>query len=418
MRQIVVLGCGFAGYHAAHQLEEGLAGRRRVKLTVVSRRAHFVFSPLLTSLASGELDPDQIITPIDDAFGLHTDVVVDHVEEVDLENRCLICEHRSIPFDYLLIASGGISDPRCFEGADSLLGPDTLTEAIAIGTKIKEALSSGEGPYRFTIIGGSTTGVEWAAELATSLAMDHGLSSHDEGLTIELIEAGPRLLPDHSLPISELVTSYLDELGVKVRTDLRVASATPTSYILDEGSTQEATLVFHCAGRVGVPLWKREALSLDERGRIVTERDLQARDMPGIYVAGDAASPLEDVPKTSNPQIARQQGQWAARNLLADMTGRSKKPFSYEDRGDFVTLGRTNAALELRGLLLEGKAAWLANRLYYTALIPRAFQKARLLMDLVARRAGTENIVLSSQKGLSRDIAPNENDDEDDSSSS
>ncbi len=405
MRHIVVIGCGFAGYHAARRLEEGLAGRRRVQLTVVTRRAHFVFSPLLSSVASAELEPEDVTISVDNAFRPRTRVVIDHVDRIDFEDRKLYCEHQTIAFDYLLIATGGVRDNTTMEGAGGLLGPDTLTDAVTIRDRIEKIVAAEEYPIRFAIIGASTTGVEWAAELATSLALDKGLSCHQEKLEIDLYEAGPRLLPDHSAALSDLATRALDEQGIGLHTGHKVLSAEPTGLILEDTSRVDASLVFHCGGRVGIPLWEGEQLTLDDRNRIVVDQKLRAQGVTGVFVAGDAASRRDDLPKSSNPQIARQQGEQAARNLLADMTGRSKRNFQFEDRGDFVTLGRNNAILEVRGLILEGKAAWLAYRLFYTALMPRPFQKTRMLMDWVGQRMGlpTDEI--------------NENGDEEDSSS-
>lgn len=390
MRNIVVLGCGFAGYHAARRLEMEFTGRRRVQLTVVTRRAHFVFTPLLSHVASGELDPEHVITPVDEAFDARTRVVIDHIESVDLANRQLIGTHQPIPFDYLLVATGAVRDPTPFDGADNLVGPDTLNDAVAIHQQLRRHCAPDGESLRYAIIGGSSTGVAWAAELATALRLDPDLSGHGDDVDIDLYEARPRLLPDHSHQMSHLVTDYLKRLGVSCQPGQNIQSAAPAEVCLDDDQ-HTVTLAFHCAGRVGASLWSKTDISLDAKQRIEVDDDLSVPDLAGVYVAGDAAAPLAELPDRSNPQIALQQGRWAARNLLADMSGRAKKRFVYEDRGDFVTLGRNHAALELRGLVLEGQAAWLAYRLYYTALMPRPIQKARLLMDWIAGRIGADD---------------------------
>lgn len=386
MRNVVVLGCGFAGYHAARRLEKELTGRRRVQLTVVTRRDKFVFTPLLAGVASGELAPDHVTTPVAEAFDARTEVIVDEINDVDFERRCLISAEREIPFDYLLIASGAARNNEAFGGAQKVLGPDTLDDAVALREQIDDLHATGDFPLRFAIIGGSTTGVEWAAELATGLQLDRGLSHGEGNLLIDLYEAGPRLLPDHSEPLSELAMEIFEELKIDVHLEQSIRSASPTTLVIDEGEELEQSLVFHCAGRTGIELWRDTPLTLDKMGRIAVDDTLAIDGLPGVYAAGDASTPTTDVPPSSNPQIALQQGQWAARNLLANMSGRTQKPFKFEDRGDFIALGRNHAALKLGGILLEGKAAWLAYRLYYTALMPRPIQKGRLLMDWIASR--------------------------------
>lgn len=391
MRNIVVLGCGFAGYHGARRIEKGLAGRRRVQLTVVSDRAEFVFTPLLSGVASGEMAPDDVTTSIDSAFGSRTRVIVDQIEGVDLDRRQLHGAGGTIDFDYLLIATGGSRDRGAFSGADAVLGPHSLDDAVAIDDRIEALVASEQRPLRFSIIGGSTTGVEWAAELATGLAADRGLAIRNRQVEIDLFEAGSRLLPDHSERLADHAATYLERLGVHLHFDHRVVEASATQLELADGTRRATDQNFHCAGRVGASLWRDTALEIDERGRIYVNKRLQVDDMTGVYVAGDAAAPFDELPASSNPQLALQQGQWAARNLLAAMSGRTQKPLEFEDRGNFVTLGRNEAALELGGILLEGRAAWLAYRLYYTALMPRPIQKARLLIDWIARRIASDD---------------------------
>jgi NADH:ubiquinone reductase (H+-translocating) len=390
MREIVVLGCGFAGYHAAQKLEKSLAGRRRVRLTVVSRRAHFTSSPLLPAVATGQLEPDQVITPISDAFGARTRVIIDEIHSIDLETRHLVGSGEPIPFDYLLIATGGVRRSDAFEGADALRGPDDLGDAVTIGDDLRQAFSSASPPRRFAVIGASSTGVEWAAELAAALSDDVTRQGGQEP-TVDLFEAGDRILPDHSHRISLRAAQHLEQLGIVTHLNSPVESATTSSLTPVGGSTLEFDMVYHCAGRRGLSIWDDSSLPTDDLHRICITDRLEVEGTTGIFAAGDAATGLPDSPATSNPQVAVQQGRWACRNLLAHMTGRTKKPFQFDDRGDFVTLGRGQALLDLRGIVLEGKAAWLAYRLYYTSLMPRPIQKARLLVDSIARRLGSDS---------------------------
>ena len=390
MRRIVIAGCGFAGYHAARRLEKSLAGRRRVELTVVTRRAHFIFSRLLPKVATGELSPDHLSTPVDEALAPRTRVIVGAIEGIDLEKRQLLMARQPIPFDYLLIATGSRRSPQVFEGAEHLVGPDSLSDAVSIREDLQRVVSTDDRPLRFAIVGGSSSGVEWASELASALSEDHRLSARSDDICIDLFEAGPRLLPDHSTQLSDRAREVLEYLGVQIHTDTTVRAATNDELMIDGDAPRKYTRIFHCAGRSGLPLWSEGGLDTDDQDRLIVDPTLVTPSSPGIFVAGDTTAALPAVPHRSDPQLALQQGQRAARNLLAAMSGRTQKPFEFEARGDFLIFGRHHAALELRGILLEGRAAWLANRLYYTALMPRTLKKARLLVDWIARRIGSE----------------------------
>lgn len=387
MRNIVVLGSGFAGYHAARTLEDALLSRSRVKLTLISDQSAFVFSPLLYNVASDELDPGHITTPLDEAFDVSTEVLIARVHRIDLKRRLLETDRGEVPFDYLIVAAGSGRDVESFEGAEDALTPDSVRRAVEIRDRLAGLFEFGDQtPWTFAVVGASTDGVEWCAELAS--AIEDARARNPElqpQVEITLIEARDRVLADHSEEMSQIAARYLSHLGVKILTGRRVAARTDEGLRLDNGEHIVASHIFHLAGRRGHPWVAESGLPVDELGRIRVEPTLRVRGMLGIYAVGDAAHIQGSSPR--NAQVAMQAGKAAAQNLLADLVGRAKRPFVYEDRGDFVTLGRANAALDLLGRAFEGRAAWLAYRLYFTALMPQAFQKALLLMDWIALRA-------------------------------
>ena len=382
MRNIVIVGCGFAGYHATRRLEQKLGSRRRVNLTVVTRRPTFVFTPLLSAVAGGQIDAGRITLDADQAFSSRVDVITDDIETIDFDAGQLISSHDTIPFDYLLLATGSHRNPSAFDGAQALRGPDNLDDAVDIRRQF-QGLSTDQGPLRLTVIGGSTTGVEWAGRLATGVAEAKHLRS--DGVQIEVLEQSDRLLPDHSPRISDKVTEYLESLNIDIHLDTAVQSADADRVVLDGGQTRPTDWAFHCAGRIGASVAPNSSLPTDDARRVIVDDDLSIGDRNGVFAAGDAAL-HRTTPNHSNPQIAMQQGLWAARNLLADMSGRATRPFEFDDRGDFITVGPDKTALELGGLLLEGRAAWLAYRLYYTALMPRPIQNTNVLGDWIRRR--------------------------------
>lgn len=388
MRDIVVVGCGLAGYHAALHLENKIAGRRRVRLTVVNRRAHFVFTPLLCAVATGELEPGHVTAGLDRLFDASTRVVIDDVDTIDVDDKTLwLGDGDSMSFDYLVVATGSSPADDVFDGADSLTGPDSLESAVEIRERLDANANCGESSNRYIVVGGSTTGVEWAGQLASRLQRREKPTGDTP--VVELYETQHRLLPDHSAHLADHVTADLEQLGVRVKTDTRIERADATSVTLEDGTARSAAMVFHCAGQHGC-FPDTPGVCVDETGRIVVDSDLGISAYTGIFAAGDVIRGPKTEVSNTNPQIAKQQGRWAARNLVATMSGRSLKPFEYDDRGDFIAMGPDNTVLQMGAMQLEGKAAWLAHRLYYTALMPRTIQKLRLLRDWVGQPLADE----------------------------
>ncbi len=394
MREIVVIGCGLAGYHAARRIEQRIAGRRRVRLTVINERADFVFSPLLTAVASGELLPGHITVGLSDVFESYTRVIVDRVERIDVDAGEVVTTQESLGFDYLVIATGTAPSATTFTGAGELIGPHSLKDAVEIRDRLDALEADGSGDARFAVVGASTTGVEWAARLASRAADGSGLNRTE----VELYEVESRVLPDHSAQLADKVETLLEQLGVRVYTDCRIDSATVSQVVPEGEAGRDATMVFHCAGRVGTSPITTSGLPVDSTGRVEVNDQLGVVGNIGVYAAGDAIRGPSTAPSNTNPQIARQQGIRAARNLIAAMSGRTQEPFEYDDRGDFVMLGPGDTILQLGGMQLEGKAAWLAHRLFYTALMPQSLSKLRLLVDWVGRSAGSATSVGANRR--------------------
>lgn len=386
MRDIAIIGSGLAGFHATRRLEEKLAGRRRVRLTVVTRRPRFVFTPLLTAVATGELEADHLIAPLQEALDERTRVVVGDVEFIDADAGRLQTDAEAISYDYLLVATGSTRSSTAFEGADSLLGPDNLDDATAIRDHVARICEGAESPPTFAVVGATITGVQWAGQLATHLAVEYDRQCRDGDVQIILYEARDRVLPDHSRQLSAEVRHDLHQLGVDIRTGQPVASAAPDSVTLADGTTTSTSLTIHCASRQGTGLAADSGLPTDRAGYISVESDLGVAAHPAIFAAGDAAAAVGEPAPPSDPHLARQQGECAARNLVATMSGRARHDFEFDDRGHFITLGPDHTVLELAGVQLRGRPAWLAYRLYYMALMPRPIRKIRLLRDWIAGR--------------------------------
>lgn len=398
MRKIVVLGSGLGGYHAARLLESNLSSRRRVQLTVVSDRAHMLFSPLLYSVATGELDVPHIAVDLVNEYAPATDLLITQVSSIDTKRRVLICEDSAeVSFDYLLLATGSVVD---LEGhphwLDHLFTFKDAGDAMAIREHLDKRLEAGaefvDDPLalarclKIVIIGAGAAGVELAAELSS--AIHERLNSADERIreafSVVLIEAQGEVLPRHGAEVQSVARTQLASLGVEVRVNTRVREVYEGRVELLDGEHLEANTIIYCGGVRANALFAETGFETDALGRVRVDQTLQVKGHRGIYAIG-AGSVLDD-PLPMEADVARQQAELAAQNLLAELSGRMRREFKFESTGELITLGRDNAALSIRGLAVEGKAAWLMYRLFYTATMPRTLKKARLFKDWIANR--------------------------------
>lgn len=392
MRRIVVLGCGFGGFQAARDLQDALSSRRRVQLTVVSDHSHFLYTPLLPNVATGELDIEHITFPIRDEFDESTELVIDRVEEIDVDRRALRGQKRDVGFDYLLVACGATTDWQEHpEWADHALSLHSARDAVrlreAIATALREAAQFSDPDaiaqrLTFVFAGGGPTGVELAAELIAALDEQQmpGVSEHlRDALRFVIVEQRGSLLPDMPTELGEHARDVLRQMGLELRLGTAVVGRDASEVALSTGEIIRADN-FIWAGGVRAPsLLSDTVFELDERGRIRIEPTLQARGLPGVYAIGDAARTDAELPMYS--QVASQQGPAAAKNIVAELSGRGRRAWHYQHRGDLVTLGRQHALAYTGGTLIEGRAARALYRLVHTATIPTGIRKARLFKD-------------------------------------
>lgn len=402
-RRVIIVGGGFGGLHAAQAIERALMGRRRVHVTVVTDQAHFLFTPLLPNVANGELTLRSITLPLRDHLDGSTELIIDRVGSIDLAQRRLHTEGgATLPFDYLLLAPGasiGWSEQQqpwrphtltCKDAADAV----QIREAVE-GALTRAQTLSGEARQRaltFVFGGGGPTGVELLAELRAG--MEHtfaGLMTPElrRELRMILIEPRDTLLGELPPKLRHIAQRHLEDLGVEVRLGARVADRDAAAITLDDGDEILTDQFFWCAGVRPSALCQTSGFLRDERGRVMVDDSLQAIGHEGIFVIGDAAS--TPTPMAQTAQVATQQAPVAAANIVAAMSGRTPLRWTYEHKGDLITLGRPSAAVHINGVTVEGALAYGIYRLAYASLIPTALKKARVLgewleHDLQTRR--------------------------------
>jgi NADH:quinone reductase (non-electrogenic) len=368
--RIVVVGAGFGGLSAAMRL-----GRIAADVTVIDRRNHHLFQPLLYQVATAALSPADIAAPIRSILSRHanTDVILGTVTGIDIAGRAVLIGQRRIPYDQLVIATGA---KEAYFGHDEWAtltsGLKSIEDATTMRRRILVAFERAEDCdgaierrrlLTFLIIGGGPTGVELAGALAelakAALARDF---RHIDPATarIVLIEAGPRLLPGFPPSLSEAAATALARLGVEIRLGVKVTNCDSCGALLGDERIESRTLIW-AAGVAASPAGEWLGITSGRGGRVRVEPDLTLPGHLEIFVIGDTAEvrgPDGLLPGVA--PVAKQQGAYVARVIAARLAGKpAPPPFRYRDLGNLATIGRREAVVDFGWLRLSGRLAWL-----------------------------------------------------------
>ena len=347
-----------------------------MEVTLLDRRNHHVFQPLLYQVASAALSPGDIASPIRWILRhqRNVEVLLADVRRVEPERRTLVLADGEISYDYLILAAGAT---HAYFGHDEWRrvapGLKTLEDALDIRRRVLLAYERAEREQdaakrqallTFVVIGAGPTGVELAGALAEisrqSLARD--FRHFDPGSArIILVEAGPVVLTSFPETLRDAARKDLERLGVEIRTGTMVTGVAP-GRVETSGAAIEAATVLWAAGVAASPIGATLGVATDRVGRVMVQPDLTIPGHPEIFVIGDLAvfpgpngKPLPGV-----AQVAIQMGRHAARNITRAIDRRPYTAFVYRDLGNMATIGRASAIADLGWLRLKGWIAWLA----------------------------------------------------------
>ncbi len=372
--RVVIIGAGFAGVWAARRLSG-----KPVEVTLIDRRNHHTFQPLLYQVALAALSPGDIAQPIRTMFRNqpNIDVLMDEVESIDAEShRLQMRSGATLEFDYLILATGAT---HSYFGHDEWAavapGLKTVEDALEIRRRVLLAFELAERqklehgshpPLNFVIVGGGATGVELAGAIAdiSRVYMREEFRHIDPANAhVLVIEGSPRLLNSYPEGLSRDAERQLQERGVEVHCNSRVTDIQP-GYVVVDGKRVESVVTLWAAGVQASPLGAMLGAKTDKRGAIVVDLHLNPPGMPNIFVCGDLAHVEENgrlIPGVAQP--AMQMGRHAAEEILADLAGKPRTLFHYFDKGDMSTIGRHSAVANVVWPFkehLQGFAAWLA----------------------------------------------------------
>ena len=371
-KNIVLVGAGFVGMNAA----KDLAKSSKLRLTVIDRSNHHLFQPLLYQVAAAGLSPAEIAVPIRSLFSNkdNVKVVQDKVISVDPKTKKVTGGNGEYPYDYLILAAGATHNYFGNEHWEKRApGLKTLFQATEIRRRIMTAFEKAEVKLdpeerkkllTFVVVGGGPTGVELAGAIGemTRFTLARDFRSIDPKLTrIILVEAGPRILSSFDSSLSSLATRDLESLGVQVWTGSIVSDMNEENILVGKERISAATVLW-AAGTRASKIGEQMKVDLDSQGRIKVKSDLSLKGHPEVFVAGDQACTIgkNGQPLPSTAPVAMQQGRFIAKSILADLSSKPRKAFSYLDKGQMATIGRKKAIVEIGSLRFGGFVAWIA----------------------------------------------------------
>jgi NADH dehydrogenase len=374
--RVVVVGGGFGGLHAARSLKD-----LPVEVTLIDRRNHHTFQPLLYQVALAVLSPADIAQPIRQILRgqENAEVLMDEVVGIDsLKRQVALASGATLSYDYLVLATGAT---HSYFGKDEWAkfapGLKTIEDATEIRRRVLLAFELAERqkvehgwhpPLNFVIIGGGPTGVELAGAISdiAQRYMKHDFRHIQPAKSrILLLDGGPRVLAAYPEDLSEKAEESLAQLGVEVHTNAKVTGVGAGWVQVDDGHETfriESAVTLWAAGVQASPLGKMLGAPTDHRGCVLIDDKLNPPGMKEVFVIGDLAHLEQDgkqIPGVAQP--AMQMGDHVARLIRADLAHEPRPGFLYFDKGDMATIGRLHAIADVKWPFkahMNGVMAW------------------------------------------------------------
>lgn len=377
--KVVIVGAGFGGLECAKRLSG-----KPVDVLLLDRNNYHLFTPLLYQVATSLLNPSDIAYPVRSVFRRSPNVRfrLAQVAGVDFGRRQVQVAEGRIPYDYLVIATGTVTNFFGLESVERVAeGLKDLPEAIALRTHVIRAFENAaretderarQAWLTFIVVGGGPTGVEYAGAL---MELIHRVLIRDyreidlRRVRVILVEALDRVLTGFTPPLSADARRRLELRGVEVKVNTRVLDASPGSVSLSGGEVLHARTLVWAAGVMPGELTAVAGLPVTRSRRIQVDEYLRVPGVEGVFAIGDVAGFVQDGAELSmmSPQ-AMQEGRHVGDTIIRLVTRRPLRPFRYWDKGTMATIGRHAAVAQIGRVSLTGILGWLgwlALHLYY-----------------------------------------------------
>jgi NADH dehydrogenase len=399
--RIVVLGGGFGGVAAALALGRRCAGLLPVRVTLVSDRNYFLFTPMLAEAATGAVEARHVLHPLRPlcaAAGVEFAEMT--VEGIDLARRRVAVRHQrsvarqELHYDRLVVALGATPNTAIAPGAaEHALTFKAAGDAIQIRNRVIdlfEAAALTDDPWTrrqlltFVVVGAGHAGTELMAaleELTRGILLRHYPTIPGDAVRLVLVGSG--ILPQTASNLAAWARDQLERRGIEIEA-ARAARVTPDGLELADGRFVGSRCVIWTAGNRVSPVVAGLDVPHARDGRILVDEFFEVPGRPGVYALGDNAAQLEGPsgqPYVATAQVAIRQGWALAAQLEAALSGRERKPFRFRLLGEMVPLSRRTAVADLAGVRLVGFPAWLLWKTVYMLKLPTLATRVRVVLD-------------------------------------
>ncbi len=379
MPNIVIVGGGAGGLELATALGRKLGRKGKAKITLVDKHRVHIWKPLLHEVATGSLDTeiDGVVYrahaarhsyefQLGSVSGMNRaskELLLDPISDEAGEQ---IVAARTIPYDRLVLAIGSVSNDFGTPGvSDHCYMLDSKHQAqrfqqTLLNQFLKKSQDDSDqvSPTRLAIVGAGATGVELSAELhhVVEVLSVYDLDNKQQRLSIDLIEAGPRILPALPERIAAAASDELEELGVNIRTNTRITAATKTGFIDSHNTQIDADLTVWAAGVKVQPWMANTGLKVNRINQVECHPSLKAKTDDTIYVIGDccAVEMADGLRVPPRAQAAHQMASTVSKNIQRECKSKPLIDFKYTDYGSLVNLSRFSTVGSLMGNLMKG----------------------------------------------------------------
>ncbi|MBW3603462.1 MAG: NAD(P)/FAD-dependent oxidoreductase [Actinobacteria bacterium] len=407
----MIVGGGLVGLTTAWRLQRRL-GADEAAVTLVNPNNYMVYQSLLPEVASGMLEPSDVVVPLRRVLR-DTHVVVGRLSALDTGRRAITVAPSDGPsteltYDHVVLALGSETKVLPVPGlAEHAVGFTTVPEALFLrdhvlsrleaATQLPDPRARGR-TLTFVFVGGGYSGVEALAELQMmarkAVALYPQIDPADQHWV--LIEATDRILPMVDGDLADDATQALRERGTDIRLETTLDSAEDGVMRLSDGDVLEADTLVWAAGVTPSPLMSELGLPVNDAGAVEVDAALRVRGVEGVWAAGDCAAVPNIVDGGTCPpsaQYALREAQQLATNLVATVRGERIEPFRHRMVGEMLTLGDHDGVAQVLGRHLHGVLPWYLRRLYHIARVPSARRKVQVWADWSLRLAFGRDVV-------------------------
>lgn len=399
--RVLIVGGGFAGVTTAVELAKRCAGALPVHITLISDRNFFLFTPMLAEAATGAVEARHVVYPIRplcSAWGIEFGEM--SVEAIDLKRQKLIARHsrsalrQEVQYDRLILALGARPNVGMAPGvAEHALTFKAAGDAVRIRNHVIdlfEAAALTDDPWTrrklltFVVVGAGHAGTELMAaleELTRGILIRHYPSLVPD--MVRLVLVGSAILPQTATNLAAYTKEQLLQRGIEIEAS-RATKVSPEGLSVADGRLIPSQCVIWTAGNRVNDVVGDLAVPKARDGRLTVNEFFEVEGAPGVYALGDNAAQRDPHSKELYPataQVALRQGRALADQLVAELTGRARRPFDFRLLGEMVPLSRHTAVADLRGLKLTGFPAWFLWKTVYMLKLPTLASRLRVVLD-------------------------------------